>query len=139
MFTCQLILMKTLFFLSGSQSEVMKSVCNVGFPKIDNGYKIYHFRLPLQGPRPVVNFIWKGKKDDHISEEENTKIVVSLRGKQKLFYSRASKRTVKETLHRIGITKPHRAEYLLQTQIGDASAPNDQNQAAILERVWEKR
>ena len=99
--------------------EVMKSVRNVGFPKIDNGYEIYHFRLPSQGPHPAVNFIWKGKKDDHISKEENAKIVVSLRGKQKLFYSRASKRTVKETLHRI--CEPHRAEYLLRTLMGDST------------------
>ena len=104
----------------------MKSVRNIRFPKIDNGYKIYHFRLPSQGPRPAVNFIWKGKKDDHISEEENTKIVVSLCGKQKLFYSRASKRTVKETLHRIGTTKPHRSvcEFGREEVIGDLRENN---------------
>ena len=86
-------------------------------------------------PRPSVNFIWKGEKDDPSNEEENTKIVIFLRGKEKLFYSRASKREVKQTLHRIEITKPYKAEYLLCTLLGDASAPNDLNQAVILQRV----
>ena len=40
-------------------------------------------------------------------------------------------------LHRIGVTKPHRAEYLIQTLLGDASNPNDGNRKAILQRFHE--
>ena len=115
-----------------SMYELMKSVREVGIPTICGNYTIYYFRLPSQGPHPSVNFIWKGEKDDPSSQEETLKLFISLRGKQELVYSRASKKAVKQTLHTIGITKLHKAEYLLRTLLGDASAPNDLNQAAIL-------
>ena len=54
-----------------------------------------------------------------------TRIVVSSRGRKKYFYSRASRQPVKKVLHRIGITKPHKADYLLRTLLGDSSSPND--------------
>ena len=62
----------------------MKSVENNGFPKIDNGYIIYHFRSPSQGANPVVHFIWKGNEDDENSADENTKIVTTYEVNKKL-------------------------------------------------------
>ena len=47
-----------------------------------------------------------------------------MRGRKKYFYNRTNNRAVKKALHRIGITK-HKAKYLLQTLLGDASAPSD--------------
>ena len=37
-------------------------------------------------------------------------------------------------LHRIGIVKSHKAEFIIKTLLGDASAPVNENQAAILDR-----
>ena len=36
--------------------SIMKSVREKGFPKIDDGYVVYHFRLPSQGSHPAVHF-----------------------------------------------------------------------------------
>ena len=118
-----------------STYKLTQSIREEGFPKISGSYEVYYFRLPSHGPNPSVNFIWKGKTDDIEFEAENSKIVVSLHENQKRYYSRATQKSVRNTLHRIGITKPQRAEYLLRTLLGDASAPNDQNQKGILERL----
>ena len=40
----------------------------------------------------------------------------------------------KDVLHRIGIVKPYKAEYLIRTLLGDASSPHDSKQACILQR-----
>ena len=71
--------------------------------------------------------------NDQDCDEENTKVVISLRSKQKTFYSRAARRLVHGILHRVGIKKPHKARYVMSNLLGDASAFNDQNQVAILE------
>ena len=106
-----------------------------GFPTINQNCEVYYYRLPSHGPNPSVNFVWKGKTDDIRREEENSKVVASLQENQTRYYNRATRKSVRETLHRIGITKPQRAEYLLRSLLGDASAPNDQNQKGVLERL----
>ena len=45
-----------------------------------------------------------------------------------------SKQAVRKALRRIGITKPHKAKYLLHILLGDALAPDDLNQTFILQR-----
>ena len=118
-----------------SMCKLIKSIREIGFPKLIGDFTVYYFRLPSQGPNSSVNFVWKSKKDDKNSEEENTKIVVSLHEKQKRYYSRATRRTVRNILYRIGIKKTQKAEYLLRSLLGDASAPNDENQKGILQRL----
>ena len=50
---------------------------------------------------------------------------VGIFGRQeKYFYRRASNRTVRKALHRTGIAKPDKGEYLFRTLSGHASAPN---------------
>ena len=44
---------------------------------------------------------------------------------------------MKSILHRVGVTKPHRAEYLIRSLLGDSSASNSENQKSILQRFHE--
>ena len=112
--------------------SLMKSIVDDGFPVIHKD--VYYFRLSSQGPHPAVHFIWKAVKDDANVEKENTKLVVHLREKRKSFYSRASKNIIKNMLHRIGIVKPYKAEYIIKTLLGDASAPVNDTAASISAR-----
>ena len=113
--------------------ELMKNVCKDGFPVLDKD--IYYFRLPSQGSHPAVHFVWKGDKSDPNIEEENNRIIVSLREQRKVFYSKASRKLVKEALRRTGVVKPHKAEYVIRNLLGDVSAPINESQANILERL----
>ena len=113
--------------------ELMKNVCKNGFPVLDKD--VYYFRLPSQGSHPAVHFVWKGDKSDPNIEEENNRIIVSLREQRKVFYSKASRKLVKEALRRIGVVEPHKAEYVIRNLLGDASAPINESQANILERL----
>ena len=61
---------------------------------------------------PLWNHSSMGDIESCISDGENTKIVVSLRETRKIFSSR---KAVKQTLHRIGLRKSFKAEYLLRT------------------------
>ena len=111
----------------------MRDVRNVGFPMLDKD--VFHFRLPSQGPHPAIHFVWKGNGEDENIEQENNRIIVNLRQKRKVYYSRASRKIVKEALHRIGVSKPHKAEYIIRNLLGDASAPTNESQTNILERL----
>ena len=114
--------------------KLMKNVKEDGFPVIDKDISVFYFRLPSQGPHPAVHFIWKAYRNDCNIDGENAKLVVHLRAKQKSFYSRASKRIIKNVLRRIGVVKPFKAEYIIKTLIGDASAPDNETSTAILAR-----
>ena len=96
--------------------------------------KLFYFCLPSQGPHPAIHFIWKADTNDVNIERENTKLVVTLRAKKKTCYNQASKRIIKKMLHRIGVVKSHKAEFIIKPLLGDASAPVTENQAAILDR-----
>ena len=111
---------------------MVRSIREVGFPTISGDFGIFYFCLPSQGPQSSVNVLLKPIKDSSSNEAENTKVVVSLRGTKKYFYSRASRRATKKTLHAIGIIRFYKAEYLLCTRLGGASAPNDLTEASIL-------
>ena len=115
---------------------LMKSVKETGFPSIA-GYDVYHYFLCSKGPHPAVHFIWKAANFTEDVDERNAEIVHTLRKNENTYFNRASRRAVKSMLHRIGVTKPHRAEYLIRTLLGDASTPNDGNQKAILQRFHE--
>ena len=118
----------------------MKSVREKGFPSVF-GYDLYYYYISSIGPHPAVHFIWKvaqtSSDDTDEIAEENAKIVNDIRRDKQHFFNRASRRTVKTLLHRIGVTKPHRAEYLIRTLLGDSSASNQANQKSILERFHE--
>lgn len=115
--------------------ELMKKVCEVGFPACDSKHDLYYYRLPSQGPHCAVHFIWKAPKSGINVEDENARLMSSLREKIKVYHTRASRKLVKETLRRIGINKPHKAEFIIRNLLGDASAPECQNQSQILERL----
>ena len=84
----------------------------------------------------AVHFIWKADPNDINVDGENTKLVVSLRGEQKTFYSRASWKIIKKMLHRIGAVKSYKAEFIIRTLLGDASAPvNETENVYILDET----
>ena len=87
--------------------NLVKNTVTDGFCAIKN-FDLFYFRLPSQGPHPAVHFIWKADPNDINVDGENTKLVVSLRGEQKTFYSRASRKIIKKMLHRIGVVKSYK-------------------------------
>ena len=60
-------------------------------------------------------------------------LVNNLRSNAQTFYNRAGRREVKQCLHRLGIVKPHAAEYLIRTILNDSSQANDKSQKGIVE------
>ena len=58
---------------------------------------------------------------------------MELKEKSKTFYSRNMKKEVKEKLLKLGIVKPHEAEFVITDFLGDKSASNDESQRQILE------
>ena len=106
-----------------------------GFPKVAEDFDIYHYKLPSHGPNPAVHFMWKQPRDDEMNEQQQSMLVSNVRQNSQLFYNRAGRRVVKNTLHRLGVVKPHAAEYLIRTILNDYSQSNDKTQKAILERL----
>ena len=49
--------------------------------------------------------------------------------------NRATKREIKRKLKRLGVIKPHIAEFLFKDIYSDFSMPNDKNQREILSRL----
>ena len=113
--------------------NLVKNIVTDGFCAIKN-FDLFYFRLPSQGPHPAVHFIWKAYPNDINVDGENTKLVVSIRGEQKTFFSRASRKIIKKMLHRIGVVKFYKAEFIIRFLLGDASAPVNETENAILSR-----
>ena len=70
-----------------------------------------------------------------MNSEQSSLVVNKLRLDAKTFYNRATRKEVKQTLHRLGLVKPHMAEYLIRTILNDSSESNDKSQKEILERL----
>ena len=114
--------------------RLFKSVREIGIPFLPENCAVFYFRLPSKGSHPAIHFLWKGDMDSNVSDGENTKVLLSIRATQKMYYSRASRKLVKQTLHRIGVTKSFKAEYLIRSLLGDASAPHSEQQRQTLQR-----
>ena len=115
--------------------NLINDIKEKGFPKLASSCHIFHFKLPSHGPNPAIHFLWKQPMDDDSNSEQQFMLVNNLRAKAKTFYNRAGRKEVKQCLHRLGMVKPHVAEYLIRTILHDSSEANDKSQKAILERL----
>ena len=52
-----------------------------------------------------------------------------------MFYTRSTRREVKNKLLRLGITSPKKAEFVLRDLLGDSSAPTNSAERASLNRL----
>jgi DNA-directed RNA polymerase subunit RPC12/RpoP len=114
--------------------DLIQNILGSGFPHIANNVVVCHFKLHSQGPHPAVHFIWKESKTDK-SFEQRSLLVSNLRRNSKSFYNRASRKEIKHTLAKLGLVKPHMAEYLIRTILNDSSEGHDKNQKEILDRL----
>ena len=46
---------------------------------------IFHFKLPSQGPRKAVHFLWKQPVLDEKNNPQQTKLICGLRNKKELY------------------------------------------------------
>ena len=115
--------------------RLINNILETGFPGFDKNIELYHFKLPSRGPNKAVHFIWKQQKEDSAAQERQTCLIHTWRQNSQSYYNRANRRTVKNCLHRLGVVKPHIAEYIIRTMLGDATQCNDKSQSAILERL----
>ena len=116
-----------------SMYEVMKLIRKVGFPAISASTQCIIFVYPLKDLIPPSIFYGREILTLVLVMGKIQKLLFHY-VKHKIFYSRANRKAVKQTLHIIGITKSFKAEYLLRTLLGDASAPHDLQQGQILQR-----
>ena len=103
-----------------------------GLPVLLKNYDLFCYSLPSKGCHASQHFIWKQPPDDSIAEQQ--RLIDEIRSSKKVYYSRSTKREIKKKLRRLGVVKPHIAEFLMKNIYGDASAPNDSNQKEVLSR-----
>ena len=64
-------------------------------------------------------YTWKQSKHDIGATPEQRKLISSIHDQEKRFYSRNTRREVKNKLLRLGIISPRNAEFLLRDLLGD--------------------
>ena len=115
--------------------NIVKDLVERGLPFQVPNFKVFHFKLPLKGLYQVINFLWKENSDgNQISNNpQRLKLVTEVKEKSQTFYFRNMKKVVKGKLLKLGIVKPHEAEFVIKDLLGDKSASNDKSQRQILE------
>ena len=106
-----------------------------GFPYILSDFDIYHYSIPSKGPREAAHFLWKQSKHDIDATPEQRKLISSIHDQEKWFYSRNTRREVKNKLLRLGVFSPRNAEFLLRDLLGDQSAPTNTSEKESLIRL----
>ena len=115
--------------------NIVKDLVEKGLPFQLPDFKVFHFKLPSKGTYQTIHFLWKeNSADDQISNNSQLlKLVTEFKEKSHTFYSRNRKKGVKGKLLKLGIDKPHEAEFVIKDLFRDKSASNDECQRQILE------
>lgn len=114
----------------------MKNILENGLPFVIPGVKVFHFKLPSQGPHQAVHFFWKQPEEEEVSDTPSQlKLISELRENRDKYYTRSMKKEIQSKFLKLGIVKPHEAVYAIKDILGDKSASTNENQKEVLERM----
>ena len=111
------------------------NLLETGLPFNIQNSKIFHFKLPSIGPHRAVHLLWKQPYNSEDSCPEQLKLVTEIRKDAKTYYTRAMKQEIQGKILYLGIIKQHQARYIIKDPIGDDSAPNDETDKNISDRL----
>ena len=96
--------------------NIVKDLVEKGLQFQLPNFKVFHLKLPSKGPHQAIYFLCKeNSADDQISNNpQQLKLVAELKEKSQTFYSRNMKKEVKGMLRKLGIVKPHKAEFVIK-------------------------
>lgn len=117
--------------------NIVKDLVEKGLPFQLPNFKVLNFKLPSKGHYQAIHVLWKeNSADDLVSNNpQRLKLVTELREMPQTFYNRNMKKEVMGKLLKLGIAKPHKAEFVIQYFLGDKYTSYDETQRQILERL----
>ena len=86
------------------------------------------------GPHQAVHFLWNQPVGSG-HDQENFKLVSSLRKKKKKIYAKSTRKDIKQKLKKLGITKAYQANYILWDILGDVACLQNESDEMRLEKV----